>query len=131
MVAEQIEDIESIFAEQPIQVLAVGNKKQPEFDKAKDTFERGFQCQIKGDYKQAIELYKDVAILCSNRYESYYNMALCYKKLQQVNDAIEHFEKAASLNRFYKPIFLHLARLYSDKGDQVRSTTNWTIFNYM
>jgi len=132
MIVKKVEqDVEKIIAEQPIKTIALTNAQEPGFDKAKALFERACDYQGKEDYSHAIDLYTNTTLVCSELYEPYYNMALCYEKLNNKNEAIKCYEKAASLNRFYKPIFFNLGKLYSEQGNEPKAATNWAIYNQM
>ena len=131
MAVKKLEDVEETISGQPINPVALVDIKHPDFGEAKVLFERAFKCQTQEDFNGAINLYSNAMLMCPEIYEPYYNMALCYKKLHNKSDAIKYFEKAALLNRFYKPIFFNLGKLYSEQSNEAKAAANWAIYDQM
>lgn len=103
----------------------------PGFAEAKVHFEQGCQKQAQNQLEDAVASYRLAYEKCPDMYEAHYNTGLCLEAKGLDAEAVRSFDKAAQLNRTYKPIFQHLARLYERLGDKMQAQTNRAIYNQL
>lgn len=115
----------------PLQPEALMNEDAPGFAEAKKHFSSGYEQQSRKQLNEAIASYKQATDGCPQMYEAFYNAGLCWEEQGQIEQALRAFEKAASINRTYKPIFKHLANLYTRLGDKMKAESNLAIFNQL
>jgi tetratricopeptide (TPR) repeat protein len=125
------EDPRVIADNLPIQPAGLTTLDEPGFALARDTFARAFELQKQSRLQEAIASYNEATSHCAAMYEAYFNAGMCYEKLEDTDNAIELFEKAAVANRFYPAIYRHLAELYAKKGNEAKSKANWALYNQL
>ncbi len=71
----------------------------------------------KGEYKAAIENYKNVVSRNPCHPEAFFNLALCSQKLEIDDEAIEYYLKALEINPNLDDAYNNLALIYQNRGD--------------
>lgn len=90
------------------------------------SFIRGNTLYNERDYKAAIKEYKKSIEDEEDIQSSYYNISVCYMKLEDYDSAIKYILKAISLGRESK-YFFNLGYCYMKKGDYGSSLFNFVM----
>ncbi len=69
------------------------------------------------DYETAIYYFKELTKIISDNSQLYYNISLCYKYLNNIQDSLKYALKAFETNHNDKDILLHIAYLYEELKD--------------
>ena len=76
------------------------------------------------DYETAIYYFKELTKIFSDNSQLYYNISLCYKYLNNIQESLKYALKAFEINHNDKDILLHIAYLY----DELKDYNNAIIF---
>jgi len=82
------------------EVLKLTNESanDPKTKEANNNFYKGYNAYIAKNYQDAIFYYTAYMKLIDNSSSCYYNLGLCYKKLEEYEHAIKYFNKAIELD---------------------------------
>lgn len=110
----------------------VGREKLGDKDKSELTkFEHAYALQKANDFADALTAYKAVANVCPERFEVFYNLGVCQRDLKQTKDAVKSFENVVRLNRLFKPVYLDLAALHEQLGEQQKAKAARAVWNQL
>ena len=68
------------------------------------------------EYNDAIDILDNIKNIYYNNYDIYYNLSLCYFKLDQFDLAIERINQAILLNTESAEAYFHLGLCYNNKN---------------
>jgi len=71
------------------------------------------------NFPKVIDLLKKVIVLQPDRYEIYLRLGLASSSLGNLKEAVEYFEKGASINSNSSPIYCNLGNIYAELGNKV------------
>ena len=83
----------------------------------KQLFDLAFQNQIKKNYEISKKLYKKILSIDSNILLANYNLAIVYEELNEIDNAIIHYEKTINLNPKFANAYNNLGLIYSEQGN--------------
>lgn len=75
----------------------------------------GISIAQKGEYEKAIEHFNIAIKLEPNNSSAYYNLAVCYMRMEKIDLAIENFKKCNGIYPNYKAL-INLGALYTEKA---------------
>ena len=87
-----------------------------------DSSNKAFQ---EKNFHKAIVLLKKVIALQPDRYEIYLRLGLASSSLGNLKDAIDYFEKGASINSNFSPIYCNLGNIYAEVGNKNLALKNY------
>ncbi len=70
-----------------------------------------------GEFSDAVRLYERVVSKMPNHPEAYFNMALCYQKMDDEDSALENYLKAIEINPNLDDAYNNIAFIYQNRGD--------------
>ncbi|HEY9784948.1 MAG TPA: hypothetical protein V6D17_06055 [Candidatus Obscuribacterales bacterium] len=82
---------------------------------ARRHFESAYKQQQASNFDQAVAEYRQ-SIEAKHMFESFFNMGLCLRALERLQDAEAAFTRAANLNRRYAPIYKQLSEVQKQLG---------------
>jgi Tol biopolymer transport system component len=81
-----------------------------------------------GDYRSALNIYKELAAGNPNDGSIAFYIGECYYAMDQVPEALEQLEKAKTLTNPHSDLPLLLGRIYQSKGDIDKALTEYNAF---
>jgi len=81
----------------------------------------GDKCFFAGQYDKAVAEYEKVKNLLAGEFSIYYRLGLAYEKMDDLDKALESFQKSFELNPNHLDTCLHLAIINSYKSDWNKS----------
>jgi tetratricopeptide (TPR) repeat protein len=91
-----------------------------------NNLDRGIEEYSKGNYDEAIKLFKEVITKFPTSIEGYYNLGLSYLRKDNLDQALVLFEKAKLLNPEAYAVYLALGEGYFKKGDNKSAIAAYT-----
>ena len=92
-------------------------------DKKLDAAKKLYQS---GNYQGALKLYLDM-INASYSYKLYYEIGRCYYKLEDIDNAIIHFNRSINLESYKNPSYIFLGTIYHKKQQMEKAIEHWMI----
>ena len=83
----------------------------------KQLFDLAFQNQIKKNYEISKKLYKKILSIDPNIFLANYNLAIVYEELNEIDNAIIHYEQTINLNPKFANAYNNLGLIYSEQGN--------------